>query len=342
MPGGYAEALAMVASGLGYLGAAAAGGQLAEPVPGEVLLGLEAAGARHAAAQSAVLSRFDAAGGHDADEYQNSSSWLRDMAGMTGPAARRQVKQMRSLRSRPRLAGAMAEGRLSESYADRIITWTKPLPADLLGTTDALILSVLDAGKDAEVAACDALIVPLVTAAPDWPVITEMIFLVLDALGRHGIRAAGRPDGEGGDDAGPDAGAGERPPLPLPPEAWQQLLYALGKLAIRFVSGPGALASVLRTGLAPARSTPAASRSTSATPTTSRRRSAGRSSRGPGTASGPAAATGPRPPATCTISGTRRTADRPASPTAACSAASTTTCASTGGDGRPGSRPTGP
>jgi hypothetical protein len=112
-------------------------------------------------------------------------------------------------------------------------------------------------GKDAEVAACDALIVPLVTAAPEWPVITEMIFLVLDALGQHGTLAAGRPDGEGGDDAGPDAGpdagTGERPPLPLPlpPEEWQQLLYAMGKLAIKFVSGPGAIASVLRTGLLP-------------------------------------------------------------------------------------------
>jgi hypothetical protein len=146
MPGNYAEALAMLASSLDYLGAAAAGGQIPEPVLGEVLLGLEAAGARHAAARSAVLSRFDAAGWHDSDGYQNSSSWLRDKAGMTGPTARRRVRQMRTLRSRPRLAAAMAEGRLSESYADRIITWTKPLPADMLDATDALILSVIQAG----------------------------------------------------------------------------------------------------------------------------------------------------------------------------------------------------
>ena len=36
------------------------------------------------------------------------------------------------------------------------------------------------------------------------------------------------------------------PGTPLPPEAWQALQYALARRAIRFVSGPGALASALR------------------------------------------------------------------------------------------------
>jgi hypothetical protein len=142
-PGGYAEALAMLASGLDYLNGAAAGGEIAEPALGEVLLGLEAVGARHAAARALVLSRFDAADCHDSNGYQNSSSWLRDKAGMTGPAARKYVKQMRTLRSRPRIAEAMGEGWLSQSYADRIIAWTKPVPADMLDTTDQLIVSVL-------------------------------------------------------------------------------------------------------------------------------------------------------------------------------------------------------
>jgi hypothetical protein len=38
-------------------------------------------------------------------------------------------------------------------------------------------------------------------------------------------------------------------PLPLPPEQWQDLQYALARLAIHFVSGPGALASALRRSL---------------------------------------------------------------------------------------------
>ena len=36
---------------------------------------------------------------------------------------------------------------------------------------------------------------------------------------------------------------------PLPPEAWEALQYALARRAIRFVSGPGALASALRRSL---------------------------------------------------------------------------------------------
>jgi hypothetical protein len=86
------------------------------------------------------------------------------------------------------------------------------------------------AGKDAEAAACDALIVPVVTGSPDWTVIDQMITLVLDAAG-HG------------------AGTPARSAEPLPPQARENLAYALAKLAIDFLSGPGSLASVLRTGL---------------------------------------------------------------------------------------------
>ena len=86
-------------------------------------------------------------------------------------------------------------------------------------------------GKDAQTIACDALIVPVVTGSPDWDAIRQIIYLVLHA---HGVPAPGLA------------------PQPLPPEAWEALQYALARLAIGFVSGPGALASVLRTGLLPA------------------------------------------------------------------------------------------
>lgn len=392
MPGSYAEALSTLASCLDYLGLLAEDGELADPVLGEVLLGLEAAGAKQAAVRSSVLSRFDAGDCHDADAYQTSASWLRDRAAMTRPAAQRQVKQARVLRARPRLAAAMADGRLSESYLDKIVARTKKVPVDMLDATDEMILSVLAAGgdlddaytvitavlesahaqdqqgpdpddpdddfddrslrlettldgagilrgdltpeaaaalqavleslakkkgredtrsqdqrnhdalldalhrllgarmlpdragsdtraevhipfnelmnlpgaetlteawlrgrtrepgwllgKDAETAACDALISPIVTAAPDWDVAAEIVFLVLGALGQH--RGTVPPETDG------DAG---QPPVPLPPEAWAALLHAVGKLAIRFVSGPGAIASLLRTGLLPERFT---------------------------------------------------------------------------------------
>jgi hypothetical protein len=135
------------------------------------------------------------------------------------------------------------------------------------------------AGRDAEAVACDALIVPIVTGSPDWAAIAEMIALVLDAYGPdghqqpgHGQDGHGQPGhGQDGRDraasghdqpggtgtgtpgaagAGSGSGAaGPRAARPLPPAAWEALQYALARLAIDFVSGPGALASALRTGL---------------------------------------------------------------------------------------------
>src|SRR3984957_479659 len=90
-------------------------------------------------------------------------------------------------------------------------------------------------GKDAEAISCAAMIVPVVTGSPDWDLIREMITLTTAPYGPP--PAAGRP----GD---PHAG-----PQPLPPEAWEALQYALARRAIRFVSGPGALASALRRSL---------------------------------------------------------------------------------------------
>jgi hypothetical protein len=66
-----------------------------------------------------------------------------------------------------------------------------------------------------------------VTGSPNWDLIAEMVALVTDAYNH----------------ASPKLGA------PLPAEAWQALQYALARRAIRFASGPGALASALRRSL---------------------------------------------------------------------------------------------
>jgi hypothetical protein len=87
------------------------------------------------------------------------------------------------------------------------------------------------AGKDAEVAACDAMTVPVVTGHADMTVIDKIINLVL-------ATAHGTP--------GQDAGAGR---CGMSPAAWQAHRYAIARLAIDFVSGPGGLAAALRTGL---------------------------------------------------------------------------------------------
>ncbi len=76
------------------------------------------------------------------------------------------------------------------------------------------------AGQDAEVAACDALTVPVVTGHADMTVIDKLIALAATIPGN-------------------DASA----------EARQAHRYAIARLAVDFVSGPGGLASALRTGL---------------------------------------------------------------------------------------------
>ena len=101
------------------------------------------------------------------------------------------------------------------------------------------------AGKDAEAVACDALIVPVVTGTPDWAIIGQMITLVADYHAQARAHGAGQ-----GNPAGQPARPGEpaRPDWPqsLPAQAQEALLYAMARLAIDFVSGPGGIASALR------------------------------------------------------------------------------------------------
>ncbi len=78
-------------------------------------------------------------------------------------------------------------------------------------------------GAGAETAACDAMIVPVVTGHADMTVIDQIIELAL--------------------------AAGEQPARPLSPQARAALRYAIARLAIDFVSGPHGLAAVLRTRL---------------------------------------------------------------------------------------------
>jgi len=76
-------------------------------------------------------------------------------------------------------------------------------------------------GEDARAAACDAQTVPVVTGRAGMPVIDQLIAL-----------AGSVPD-----------------PAGLSPAARQAHRYAIARLAIDFVSGPGSIAAALRTGL---------------------------------------------------------------------------------------------
>jgi hypothetical protein len=124
------------------------------------------------------------------------------------------ISQLRQMPGAPGLEDAWLRARLGEG--------TDPAAACLTG-------------KDAEVAACDALVCPVVTGQPDLSVVDQMIEIVLSFL----------------DEAGPVPAAAlvrERSRA-LPPEAWRALRLAVARLAVDLVSGPGRLASILRRGL---------------------------------------------------------------------------------------------
>jgi hypothetical protein len=369
-----ADALRVGHALAGYLNSPAAA-DLDGPARGEALEQLGAISSLLGAARNAILRRFDADDGHDADGYANSATWLAAKNRLGRKDAKAAVRQMRLLARHPHLDAATTTGALTISWAREIAGWTdridhdelqaeadkilvgaaaagadlddlrliaqaayeawraqEPDPdedprgrgfgdrdlclettmdgagrirGDLTPECAAAVTAVLEAlgkrrgpedmrsagqryhdalqegcelliqakmvpdragadtrvdvtiplsellemdgaslvedswlraragehgylsGKDAEAIACDALIVPVVTGSPNWDLVTEMISLVTNAYNH----------------------VGHTPGTPLPAEAWEALQYALARRAIRFVSGPGAIASALRRSL---------------------------------------------------------------------------------------------
>jgi len=128
-------------------------------------------------------------------------------------------------------------------------------------------------GPDAEAAACDAMIVPVVVGAMDGAVLDQVIGLVLAAFGHHAPSGEPRPDPDreahrgqigrlsaaaesafaaSSPTAGPAFSAfsdAEPGPGQISPQAWNALRQALARLAVDLVSGPAGIASILRRGL---------------------------------------------------------------------------------------------
>ena len=102
------------------------------------------------------------------------------------------------------------------------------------------------AGTDAEAAACDALICPVVTGQPGLSVADEMIEVLLDFLDAASGTSTSTSTSTG---TGIDPTAARERSTALAPEAWQALRYAIATLAVDLVAGPDRLASILRRGL---------------------------------------------------------------------------------------------
>jgi hypothetical protein len=116
------------------------------------------------------------------------------------------------------------------------------------------------AGPGAEAAACDAIITPVVTGHPDLAVVDQMIDIILAYLDPAEDNPAGTAAAEGGaaethpaGDGTPGDDVADRTlsPRVLSPQAWQAVRYAIARLAVELVSGPGGLAATLRQGMLP-------------------------------------------------------------------------------------------
>jgi len=140
-----ADALAMAESAMDYLNDPGAA-SLDACALGDVLRSMGTISGKFAAARAAVLARFDAERGHDADGYGSSASWLTARNSTTRRAASAQVRQMRQFREHPEIAGAVAGGVLSEAWAGEMADWTGRLPADWRGDVDRILLDAAAAG----------------------------------------------------------------------------------------------------------------------------------------------------------------------------------------------------
>jgi hypothetical protein len=123
-------------------------------------------------------------------------------------------------------------------------------------------------GDDAEAAACDAMIVPVVAGAMDTTILDQMIDLVLGTFEHRGPGDEDDPDREAhrqqagrlgaaaasafaasSPSAASSFSADRVPTAEISPQAWRALRYSLARLAVDLVSGPAGVASILRRGL---------------------------------------------------------------------------------------------
>ena len=146
-PAGVAEALALLDRALDHLNAADAP-SLPASVQAETLRALGRAEAKHAAARARVLGAFAAQGGFEDDGHGTARGWLKWQTRVTHGAAAAAVAQARRLAAHPAIAGALAAGELSPSWARQICEWTERLPEDRRGDADEILAGAARGGAD--------------------------------------------------------------------------------------------------------------------------------------------------------------------------------------------------
>ncbi|HYZ56501.1 MAG TPA: DUF222 domain-containing protein [Streptosporangiaceae bacterium] len=142
-----ADALSMLDSALGYLATCDAPG-LGAAGQSEALAALERAEAIHTAARARILSAFGASRGFEADGHYGPKPWLRAITRVSKGAAAGAAGWARRLQAHPAVAGALAAGAISASWAKEICSWTDLLPEDRRGDADQILLAAASGGAD--------------------------------------------------------------------------------------------------------------------------------------------------------------------------------------------------
>src|ERR1700733_12544220 len=143
------EAAAMARAALAWLaGTDAAALTTAEQA--ECLRVLEQAESAHTAARASVLAAFRASDGCRDDGHGSPKTWLRWKTRITPGAATGAIGWMRRLAEPPLVAGALADGTISTSWAKQICAWTGKVPAEVRDDADSVLLAAARGGMELE------------------------------------------------------------------------------------------------------------------------------------------------------------------------------------------------
>ena len=146
-PATAADAAAMARAGLGWL-AGADVASLTTAEQADCLRALEHAHSMHIAAQARVLAAFHARDGYADDGHGSTRTWLRWQTRISGGAAGDVIGWMRRLSAHPAVADALADARISASWARHVCEWTYKLPAEYRGDADQILLAAATGGAE--------------------------------------------------------------------------------------------------------------------------------------------------------------------------------------------------
>ena len=146
-PASVAQALGMLRSAMGYLSAADATAMAAE-TQAQCLQALEQINSMGTAARASLLAAFTSGQGYTADADYSARAWLIHKTRITKGAAVAYTAWVRRAAAHPEVAGVLAAGEMSESFARMICLWTDKLPQDCRPAADAILLTAAKAGAD--------------------------------------------------------------------------------------------------------------------------------------------------------------------------------------------------